>query len=655
MELDGEQQIAHIELAEAADAIVIAPATANLLAVLAAGLVQDAVSAVACASRAPVVVAPAMDAGMWTHPATQRNVETLRGFGYRIVEPEVGALASGLTGVGRLAEPPTIVDAVERLFARAGDLDGVRVVVSAGGTREPIDPVRFIGNRSSGKMGVAIAEAARDRGAAVTLVAGAMSVTPPRGVETLTATTAAAMRQAILRHAPTADILVMAAAVADFAPQRASGRKIKRDGSALEITLVPNPDIIAEVGEMADDVAAVPDRLRRRERRPGGERRRQAARQGPRPHRRQRGRRPVRRDRLGREQGHRVRGGGLAHRLADASQASGRRAAVGPHRRPLARGATAGAGRWQRSAEPPSMRVVEDVDALRAAILERRIAGDSIGFVPTMGAIHDGQLSLVRRARELDGCVVVSMFRDPAQWRTLDEGADGPRDRARDLALLTSAGADITFLASVTTLYPPDDLTRVTVEGLTRQLEGASRPGHLDGLTTIMLKLIHLTGPAHVFLGQKHAQQVVVLRRMIRDLFLNVDVVACPTVRDPDGLALSSANARLSIEERARGHLPPRRGQRRPPRLRPRRALGGGAARAHDRHPGRRADGASRLRVGGGCRHPRRAPARDRPGDRDDRGLDRPHAADRHDAARLGDRLARTPRRHPPSGAQKYY
>jgi pantoate--beta-alanine ligase len=196
------------------------------------------------------------------------------------------------------------------------------------------------------------------------------------------------------------------------------------------------------------------------------------------------------------------------------------------------------------------MRVVEDVDALRAAILERRIAGDSVGFVPTMGAIHDGQLSLVRRAHELDGCVVVSMFRDPAQWRTLDEGADGPRDRARDLALLTSAGVDIAFLASVTTLYPPDDLTRVTVEGLTRQLEGASRPGHLDGLTTIMLKLIHLSGPAHVFLGQKHAQQVVVLRRMIRDLFLNVDVVACATVRDPDGLALSSANARLSIEER---------------------------------------------------------------------------------------------------------
>jgi phosphopantothenoylcysteine decarboxylase/phosphopantothenate--cysteine ligase len=254
LELDGDQQIAHIDLAEAADAVVIAPATANMLAVLAAGLVQDAVSAIACASRAPVIVAPAMDAGMWTHPATQRNAETLRGYGYRVVEPEVGSLASGLTGVGRLAEPPTIVDAVERLFARAGDLDGIRVVITAGGTREPIDPVRFIGNRSSGKRGTAIAEAARDRGAAVTLIAGAMSVGAPRGMEVVNATTAAAMREAVLRHAPGAEILVMAAAVADFAPQRASGRKIKRDGSSLAITLVPNPDIIAEVGEMPEEV-----------------------------------------------------------------------------------------------------------------------------------------------------------------------------------------------------------------------------------------------------------------------------------------------------------------------------------------------------------------------------------------------------------------
>jgi phosphopantothenoylcysteine decarboxylase/phosphopantothenate--cysteine ligase len=254
LELDADQQIAHIELAEAADAIVIAPATANILAELAAGLVRDAVTAIACASRAPIVLAPAMDAGMWTHPATQRNVATLADDGYLIVEPEVGELASGLTGVGRLAEPSRILDAVARLFARSGDLDGLRVVVTAGGTREPIDPVRFIGNRSSGKMGVAIAEAARDRGASVTVIAGAMSVTPPRGVDVRDATTANAMREAVLRAAPGADILVMAAAVADFAPVRAAHRKIKRDGSPLKVELVPNPDIVAEVGEMPEDV-----------------------------------------------------------------------------------------------------------------------------------------------------------------------------------------------------------------------------------------------------------------------------------------------------------------------------------------------------------------------------------------------------------------
>jgi len=254
MALDDDQQIAHVELAEGADAIVIAPATANVLAELAAGLVRNAVTAIACASRAPVILAPAMDAGMWTHPATQRNVETLRGFGHMVVEPEVGALASGLTGVGRLAEPATIAEAVERLFARSGDLDGLHVVVSAGGTREPLDPVRFIGNRSSGKMGVAIAEAARDRGAVVTLVAGAMSVAPPRGATVIEATTAAAMREAVLRAAPSADILVMAAAVSDFAPKRASAKKIKREGAGMQVELVPNPDIVAEVGEMREGV-----------------------------------------------------------------------------------------------------------------------------------------------------------------------------------------------------------------------------------------------------------------------------------------------------------------------------------------------------------------------------------------------------------------
>ncbi len=254
MALDADQQIAHVELAEGADAIVIAPATANVIAELAAGLVADAVTAICCASRAPIVVAPAMDAGMWTNPATQRNVETLRGFGHYLVEPEVGALASGLTGVGRLAEPPRIVEAVERLFARAGELEGLHVVVSAGGTREPLDPVRFIGNRSSGKMGVAVAEAARDRGASVTLIAGAMSVAPPRGVTVVEATTASAMHDAVMRVASAADILVMAAAVADFAPKRPSAKKIKRQGPGLQVELVPNPDIVAEVGELPEDV-----------------------------------------------------------------------------------------------------------------------------------------------------------------------------------------------------------------------------------------------------------------------------------------------------------------------------------------------------------------------------------------------------------------
>ncbi len=196
------------------------------------------------------------------------------------------------------------------------------------------------------------------------------------------------------------------------------------------------------------------------------------------------------------------------------------------------------------------MIVARTADELRQAILDRRRAGDSVGFVPTMGMLHDGQLSLVRRARDENGCVVVSSFVNPHAFKALDEGDGGRRDAARDLALLEHAATDIVFLPEVATLYPPDDTTRVTVEGLTRQLEGASRPGHLDGLTTVMLKLIHLVGPARLYLGQRHAQQVVIVRRMLRDLFLNVDLVVCPTLRDDDGLALSSANALLGIEER---------------------------------------------------------------------------------------------------------
>ncbi len=196
------------------------------------------------------------------------------------------------------------------------------------------------------------------------------------------------------------------------------------------------------------------------------------------------------------------------------------------------------------------MIVVHSADELREAIVQRRIAGDSVGFVPTMGMLHDGQLSLVRRAHIENGCVVVSSFTNPGSFTSLDEGSPGPRDHVRDLALFEHADADICFIPDVGTLYPPQDTTRVTVEGLTRQLEGASRPGHLDGLTTVMLKLLHLVGPARLYLGQRHAQQVVIVRCMLRDLFLNIELVICPTIREDDGLALSSANAQLGIEER---------------------------------------------------------------------------------------------------------
>ncbi|MGI8999574.1 MAG: pantoate--beta-alanine ligase [Candidatus Limnocylindria bacterium] len=196
------------------------------------------------------------------------------------------------------------------------------------------------------------------------------------------------------------------------------------------------------------------------------------------------------------------------------------------------------------------MIVVQRADDLRDAILERRVAGDSVGFVPTMGMLHGGQLSLVRRAGDENGCVVVSSFAHPGTFTSLDEGSSSPRDHARDLVLLEHARAAIAFVPEVGTLYPSDDTTRVTVEGLTRQLEGASRPGHLDGLTTVMLKLLNLVGPARLYLGQRHAQQVVIVRRMLRDLFFNVEVVICPTIREDDGLALSSANAQLGIEER---------------------------------------------------------------------------------------------------------
>lgn len=271
LDLLPDGRIGHIVVADSADAIIVAPATAHWLGAMAGGLSGDALTAACLATAAPVVIAPAMDGDMWTHPATQDNVARLRDrFGYSIVDPEIGSLASGQSGVGRLADLPAIVDAVVRVIGgrpvrsadpatrpplaagltQDADFEGRHVVVTAGGTREAIDPVRFIGNRSSGKMGVAIATAALARGAQVTLVAANMDVPAPDGVEVVRVESTADLRQALLSTLPPDgpgwDVLVMAAAVADFRPARVADRKLLR-GDRLTLDLEPTPDVLAEV------------------------------------------------------------------------------------------------------------------------------------------------------------------------------------------------------------------------------------------------------------------------------------------------------------------------------------------------------------------------------------------------------------------------
>jgi phosphopantothenoylcysteine decarboxylase / phosphopantothenate---cysteine ligase len=265
LELLPDQRIGHIVAADSADAVLVAPATARWLGAMAAGLADDVITATCLATGAPVIVAPAMDGEMWNHPATRRNVETLRGFGYTIVEPEVGPLASGQRGVGRLAETQTILAALDKILdgkrirqpdeaerppvvmpLPANDLSGWHIVVTAGGTAEAIDPVRYIGNRSTGKMGIAIAQAALDRGATVTLIAGMTSAPIPSGVNLVRAPSAADMREAVLAALPDAAALVMAAAVADFRPKTTSQTKIARDGAGLTLELEPTSDILAE-------------------------------------------------------------------------------------------------------------------------------------------------------------------------------------------------------------------------------------------------------------------------------------------------------------------------------------------------------------------------------------------------------------------------
>ncbi len=242
-----EGRIAHTELGRAADLVVVAPATADLLARYAAGMADDLLTATLLATGAPVVVCPAMHTEMWEHPAVAENLATLRRRGVRVVPPESGRLAGGDEGTGRMAEPGTIVAAVLAVLdassgeARRGDLSGRRVVVSAGGTREAIDPVRVITNRSSGKQGHAVAEAAADRGAKVTLVT-ASALPAPSGVDTVRVESAAEMEAAIDAAARDADVVVMAAAVADFRPKAASDQKVH---GVPELVLEPTPDILA--------------------------------------------------------------------------------------------------------------------------------------------------------------------------------------------------------------------------------------------------------------------------------------------------------------------------------------------------------------------------------------------------------------------------
>jgi len=246
---DDVAQVRHVALGQSADLVIVAPATANTLATMAAGLASDLLGTTLLATTAPVVVAPAMHTEMWRHPATVHNMQVLRARGVHVVGPDDGALTGGDSGPGRMSEPEQIVEAALALVGRPRDLDGLTVVVSAGGTREPIDPVRFLGNRSSGRQGVAIARAAADRGARVTLVAAHLDadVRPDPRVEVIVAGTADELGRAMDATAPGADVVVMAAAVADYSVAAVSEHKLRKESSpgGLTLELVENRDIVA--------------------------------------------------------------------------------------------------------------------------------------------------------------------------------------------------------------------------------------------------------------------------------------------------------------------------------------------------------------------------------------------------------------------------
>lgn len=241
--------VEHIGLAQMADLLLIAPATANFIGKIAAGIADDLLSATVLATKAPVVIAPAMNVGMYENKIFQRNMKLLREYGYYFVEPEEGRLACGTAGKGRLADLEKIIKVVENLIFREQDLSGKKVLVTAGPTREPLDPVRFLSNYSSGKMGYALAEEARERGAEVVLVSGPTGLSPPPGVKVDFVETAQEMFEAVLNYFPEVDVVVKAAAVADFRPKQVAPEKVKKRGFCMVIELEATPDILFHLGK----------------------------------------------------------------------------------------------------------------------------------------------------------------------------------------------------------------------------------------------------------------------------------------------------------------------------------------------------------------------------------------------------------------------
>jgi phosphopantothenoylcysteine decarboxylase / phosphopantothenate---cysteine ligase len=248
-----ESAIEHISVAQEHEVLVVAPATADLMAKMAHGLAEDFLTTLYLAFKGTVILAPAMNVNMWEHPATQANLETLRKRGHRIVEPASGYLACGMTGPGRLADPEAIAAAVQDASRQRRDLEGEVVLLTAGPTQEPLDPVRYISNRSSGKMGYALAEAAAARGAKVTLVSGPVHLPAPRGVEMLHVRTAVEMRDAVFARLHEAGIVIKAAAVADFHLSKVPEQKVKKTAARVSMELDPTPDILAELGRKKAD------------------------------------------------------------------------------------------------------------------------------------------------------------------------------------------------------------------------------------------------------------------------------------------------------------------------------------------------------------------------------------------------------------------